>query len=261
VCHDIATPVSTLNLEFLLEALTLSWSRMPNFGFNKMLQILFGLVLLIGNTSANASVIRATPMTCPIDGEKFEAFLSHSHTIAGRYLDLKPYGAVAAPQPVAKCPTSGFLIWKDNFSEEELARLRDFLKTDTWNKLKEHHTDYYLIAKLQEHVGYSQSDVKFTLLQATWEAKSKHRYRLYAAEALKAYEAALQDESSEPVGRLSNQFIAGELERRLRRFGHAQIRFTSLENDSAVEPSRFQAILDLQLKLIHAKNSRPYKIP
>jgi hypothetical protein len=234
---------------------------MPNFGFNKMLQILFGLVLLIGNTSTNALVIRATPMICPIDGEKFEAYLSLSYTIAGRYLDLKPYGAVASPQPVAKCPTSGFLIWKDNFSEEELARLSDFLKTDTWNKLKEHHTDYYLIAKLQEHVGYSKSDVKFTLLQATWEAKSKHQYRLYAAEALKAYEAALEEEYAEPVERLSHQFIAGELERRLRRFGHAHIRFTSFENESDVEPSRFQSILDLQLKLIHSKNSRPHKIP
>jgi hypothetical protein len=234
---------------------------MPNFGRNIIFQILFGLLLLSGLSSTHASVIRATDMICPIDGEKFEAYLSHSHTIAGRYLDLKPYGAVAAPQPVAKCPTSGFLVWKESFTEDELASLRDFLKTDTWNKLKERHTDYYLIAKLQEHVGYSQSDVKFTLLQATWEAKSKHQYRFYAAEALKAYEAALKEEYSEPAGRLSHQFIAGELERRLRRFGHAQIRFTSLENDSDVEPSRFQAILDLQLKLINAKNSRPHKIP
>jgi hypothetical protein len=234
---------------------------MPNFGFNKMLQILFGLVLLIGYTSANALVIKATPMICPIDGEKFEAYLSLSYTIAGRYLDLKPYGAVAAPQPVAKCPTSGFLVWKESFTEAELTSLRDFLQTETWRKLKEHHTDYYLIAKLQEYVGYSKSDVKFTLLQATWEAKSKHQYRLYAAEALKAYEAALEEEYSEPVGRLSHKFIAGELERRLRRFGHAKIRFTSLENDSDVEPVRFQAILDLQLKLIHSKDSRPHKIP
>jgi len=234
---------------------------MPNFGFNKMLQILFGLVLLIGNTSANALVIRATPMICPIDGEKFEAYLSLSYTIAGRYLDLKPYGAVAAPQPVAKCPTSGFLIWKDNFSEEELARLSDFLQTETWRKLKEHHTDYYLIAKLQEHVDYSPSHVRFTLLQATWEAKSQYQYRLYATEALKAYESALTEQYTESVRRLTDQFVAGELERRLRRFGHAQIRFTSLENDSDVEPSRFQAILNLQLKLIHSKDSRPHKIP
>jgi hypothetical protein len=234
---------------------------MLNFGLNKILQILFGLVLLLGLSSAHASVIRATDIICPIDGEKFEAYLSHSHTIAGRYLDLKPYGAVAAPKPVANCPTSGFLVWKESFTEDELASLRDFLKTDTWHKLKERHTDYYLIAKLQEQVGYSQSDVKFTLLQATWEAKSKHQYRLYAAEALKAYEAALKEEYSEPKRRLNDQFIAGELERRLRRFGHAQIRFTSLENDSDVEPSRFQEILNLQLKLIHSKDSRPHKIP
>jgi hypothetical protein len=234
---------------------------MPNFGLNKILQILFGLGLLLGLSGAHASVIRATDMICPIDGVKFEAYLSHSHTIAGRYLDLKPYGAVAAPQPVAKCPTSGFLVWKESFTEDELASLRDFLKTDTWHKLKERHTDYYLIAKLQEHVGYSQSHVRFTLLQATWETKSKYQYKLYATKALNAYNTALTEQYTVPERRLNDQFVAGELERRLRRFGHAQIRFTSLENDSDVEPSRFHAILDLQLKLINAKNSRPHKIP
>jgi hypothetical protein len=234
---------------------------MPNNVRNKVYSILFGLLLWLGLSSAHASVIRATEMICPIDGEKFEAYLSHSHTIAGRYLDLKPYGAVAAPQPVAKCPTSGFLVWKETFSEEELASLRDFLKTDTWHKLKERHTDYYLIAKLQEHLGYSKSDARFTLLQATWEAKSIYQYKLYATEALNAYESALTEQYTESARRLTDQFIAGELERRLRRFGHAQFRFKSLENESDVEPSRFQAILDLQLKLINAKNSRPHKIP
>ena len=234
---------------------------MPNFGLNKILQILFGLVLLLGLSSAHSSVIRATEMICPIDGEKFDAYLSLSHTIAGRYLDLKPYGAIAAPQPVAKCPTSGFLMWKENFTEVELTSLRDFLKTDTWHKLKGRHTDYYLIAKLQEHVGYSQSDVKFMLLQATWEAKSKYQYRLYATEALNAYNTALTEQYTDPERRLTDQFVAGELERRLRKFGKAQIRFASLENDPDIQSSRFREILELQLKLINAKNSRPHKIP
>jgi hypothetical protein len=234
---------------------------MLNFGLNKILHILFGLVLSLGLSIAHASVIRATAMICPIDGEKFDAFLSHSYTIAGRYLDLKPYGAVAAPQPVAKCPTSGFLVWKESFTEEELASLRDFLKTDTWHKLKERHTDYYLIAKLQEHLGYSKSDARFTLLQATWEAKSIYQYKLYATEALNAYESALTEQYTESARRLTDQFVAGELERRLRKFGKAQIRFASLVNDSDIQSSRFREILELQLNLINAKNSRPHKIP
>jgi hypothetical protein len=235
--------------------------RMPNYVRNKFFPIVFGLVLLVGLSSAHASVIRATEMVCPIDGEKFEAYLSYSHTISGRYLDLKPYAAVAAPQPVAKCPTSGFLVWKETFSEEELASLRDFLKTDTWHKLKDRHTDYYLIAKLQEHVGYSLSNVRFTLLQATWEAKSKLQYRLYATEALNAYNTALTEQYTDPERRLTDQFVAGELERRLRKFGKAQIRFESLADDPDIQSSRFREILELQLKLINAKNSRPHKIP
>lgn len=234
---------------------------MTRFVRNRIFQTLFGLLLLSGLLSTHASVIRATPMTCPIDGEKFEAYLSHSHTISGRYLDLKPHGAVAAPQPVAKCPTSGFLMWQETFSEDELASLRDFLKTDTWHKLKERNTDYYLIAKLQEHVGYSPLNVRFTLLQATWEAKSNYQYRLYAKEALKAYESALTEQYTESERQLTDQFVAGELERRLRKFGKAQIRFASLADDPDVQSGRLKEILELQQKLTNAKNSRPHKIP
>ena len=55
-------------------------------------------------------------------------------------------------------------------------------------------------------------------------------------------------------------FVAGELERRLRKFGKAQIRFTSLADDADIQSSRFSVILESQQKLINAKNSRSHKI-
>ncbi len=234
--------------------------RMPNFGLNKILQIIFGATLLFALPDAQALVIHSIEVTCPIDGEKFRADQAASYTVAGQFLDMKPFGAMIAPPQLPKCPTSGFLIYKENFSEAEIQTLKEFVSSNQWRRLIGRNTDYYLIAKLRAHLGETPAQLKFVLLQATWEPKSQPKYRQYAKTALEAYNEALKEEYVDRQQWLSDQLVAGELERRLRQFDKALIRFASLENDPDMQSSRFREILELQLKLINAKNSGPHKI-
>ena len=78
--------------------------------------------------------------------------------------------------------------------------------------------------------------------------------------ALEAYNEALKEEYADRQQWLSDQFVAGELERRLRQFDKAQDRFTTLSTYKEAQAGVFQRILELQLKLVKARNAEPNKI-
>jgi hypothetical protein len=58
----------------------------------------------------------------------------------------------------------------------------------------------------------------------------------------------------------TDQLVAGELERRLRQFDKALIRFASLSTYKEAQAGVFQRIVALQLKLKHERNAEPKKI-
>ena len=228
---------------------------------DNFLRLVLANALIFVHFNSNALVTHSTEMTCPIDGEKFRATQVASHTVAGQFLDLKPFGATAAPPPVPKCPTSGFLIYKGNFSDAEIQPLKEFVSSAQWRRLKGRNTDYYLIAKLRAHLGETPAQLRFVLLQATWETTSKPKYKQYAEEALNAYNAALKLDYTDTQQWLTDQFVAGELERRLRQFDKARGRFASLSGHEGVQGGEFQRILALQLKLISTRDAEPREVP
>ena len=209
----------------------------------------------------SALTFQEKELTCPIDGEKFKATLAASGTMFGRFLDLKPFGPIAAPWPLAKCPSSGFIIYKDKFSDDELVQLRKYVFSDEYKKLSGLHTNYYLAARLRAHLGEKSSQLTDTLLQATWEAKSRSQYEQYASEALDAYKQILKEENDESEKWLNNQLIAGELERRLERFDDAKERFVNLAKHEKAKAEIYAEILAFQIQLIEARDSQPHMIP
>jgi hypothetical protein len=224
------------------------------------LRLALATTLAFVQSNSNAFVTHSIEITCPIDGEKFLAEETASHTLAGQFLDMKPFGATIAPPPVPKCPTSGFLIYKESYSDAEIQTLKEYVSSNQWRRLKGRNTDYYLIAKLRAHLGETPDQLKFVLLQATWEARSKQMYRQYATEALAAYSEALKEDYVDRQQWLTDQFVAGELERRLRMFHRAQARFTLLSEHKESRTGAFQRILELQLKLIKVRDAEPNKI-
>jgi len=200
-------------------------------------------------------------LVCPIDGEKFKATLAASGTSFGSFLDLKPFGPIAAPWPLAKCPSSGFVMYKEKFSDAEIAQLREYVLSEKYIELKSSNTNYYLAARLRAHLGEKPSQLTDTLLQSTWEAEHGPQYKQYASEALDAYKQALVEEPANSKRWITNQFIAGELERRLERFEDAKRRFLMLAKREEVKSGILADILELQLQLVEAKDNQPQMIP
>lgn len=208
---------------------------------------------------ARALTFQEVELTCPIGGEKFKTVLAGSGYISGRFLDLKPFGPVAAPWPLAKCPSNGFVMYQSKYSESELERLEQFVASPAYQEIQAANTNYYLAATLQRHVEEPQEKFAQTLLQATWEARGE-QYNRYASEALEVYKALLSKPYSDKKKWMTDQMIAGELERRTRRFDDALKRFSDLKEN--ISDDQFvEEIVELQLKLISEGKSNPQLIP
>ena len=210
-------------------------------------------------TLVQAHTVFETDLVCPIGGQTFKAVLAGSGTSFGKFLDLKPYGPIAAPWPLAKCPDNGFVIFKETFTDAELERLTAFVASPAYREMKDVHSPYYLAAALQQEIGAAPERVAFTLLQATWEAGDE-RYHSYAAAALDAYVRLLDAAPGDDRQRLTHRLIAGELERRLGHFDAAARRFQALQ-DEATLPPFIRSVIALQQKLIAARNASQQPMP
>lgn len=125
--------------------------------------------------------------------------------------------------------------------------------------MKNTHTNYYLAAVLQRQMDAPPSQLAYTQLQATWEA-SGSLYTAYATEALEAFMALLGAESPNSKLWVSYQLIAGELERRLKKFDAAAERFSKLQDNSDLDPF-VKSIIELQRQLISVHNPTQQPMP
>jgi hypothetical protein len=183
--------------------------------------------------------------------------------VGGRYLDLEPYWRRIGLGSPPKCAGNGFVIFKSDLTSEEKAILSEYVATDEYQALHKLHEPNYLASRMQRKLGEPLRQIARSLLQATWHARRRKPdfYRPYAIETLDAYNQLL----AEPYGRrtdwLRDNFVAGELERRLGQFAEARTRFEGLRKEPEIETGPFPVMLEMQLKLIGEKNSSTQKIP
>jgi len=127
-------------------------------------------------------------MTCPVGGEVFVAKLVDKQARAGLQLDFKPYGDVVSPVPLGVCPSNGAVIYQPEFTTAEVGRLTALVETDTYQRWRDQHTTYYLLARTFEHMQRHPLQTAFMYLQATWEVETEpDRYAAYSAQALSAF--------------------------------------------------------------------------
>lgn len=215
------------------------------------------LLLFVAPLFSMASTVMNVEVTCPIGGERFEAEMAMSGTQFGQNLDRRPFGAIITPWPLSKCPSNGFVIYKDDFTASEIDRLTPYVKSVTYQTLQTKESDYYMAAHLMQYVGASKSTIADALLKATWEAEQDERYERYAVEALAAFEALIRHPSHEltPAQVASYQQIAGELERRLGFFDKANRRFTALIDAPGVRGSELEQVVRQEIALTEAMDS------
>jgi hypothetical protein len=213
--------------------------------------------------AATAALAQGTAVqrVCPLDGERFSYQDPPPLKSRETYLDQRPVDPTGT-WPHAKCPTSGLVLYKSSFSESEIAKLRDFVRSEQYQAMSKVHATHYLEALLRRQLGESPYAVAWALVQATWEVSSDPvRYKQYAEEALALYDSIPLDSLKEIRFRILKRMISGELARRLGRFDSARERFLEMRDSAELAKPFYQRIVELQLKLVRARDSGPHRIP
>jgi hypothetical protein len=127
--------------------------------------------------------------------------------------------------------------------------------------MKQVESTYFRVGMMLTHLEESQEMIAYSLLQATWQARSVEQYSFYAGKALDAYMKLLTKPERDPKDWTSQELIAGEMERRLGLFDLATERFTRLQSLAPFKEGLFADIVDFQQKTIAAKDTRSHKLP
>ncbi len=213
---------------------------------------LFSLTVLDAG-GAGASIVRPETFKCPIGGEEFQSLVVRSGYQQGQRLDLRPYGMIVSPIPLPQCSGNGFVMYKDEFSDEELEKLKPIVASKDYQAIRKIHRTYYLAAFLEEKMGTSDSTLAAYYLRASWQVEGGWgprrtlekltrqernllvRYRTLALEKL---DRALAHETRGSEDWWRSAILAAELERLLGRFAGAQKRLSELPAAEASEGQR-----------------------
>lgn len=228
-------------------------------------------LVILGAGSADASRVKQSTFTCPIGGEKFDGIVVLSGYQAGQRLDFRPYGAIVSPAPLPKCPGNGFVMYKSQFSEDELAKLKPIVASPEYQALQKQHRTYFLAAYLEEKMGEAtERSFASRYLRASWQAEGswgptrtpeklsaqdRELVVRYRALALEKMNAALAKDERGSKDWLTGMLLAAELERMLGQFDAAQKRLADLPAAALSDGQR--SALEKIRKLAAAGNALP----
>jgi hypothetical protein len=208
----------------------------------------------IATGGANALTTYELTVTCPIDGKQFIATMVASFYESGMRLDSKPLGALIAPYPYPVCPGNGFVMYQNEFSKNELTAIRAIILTDDYRRLRNQHTNYYMVGYVKERLEGEDYDVGNMYLRASWEAESERPplVQQYQALAIEKYDAFLKRDSTRSKDWWYATVVAAELDRLLGHFDAVEIRLKDL-------PTAPNSGLTLAISQIrsHALNHNP----
>lgn len=195
-------------------------------------------------------------MVCPYDDTPFQFHGQASGTIRDRTLDLRPVGPIESPWPIPDCPTNGFVFVKEEYSAEELEKLRALILSPEYRAIYKE-TSYYRAAWVLDRTGASKLEVSWMLLQATWQVSQSYvRYTGYATTLLAKLQEAVGgiDDKKQQV---ETKLLIGEILRRLGRLDDAARHFRNIRSDvdAASDEAR---IIAFQLHLIALRDISPH---
>lgn len=163
---------------------------------------------------------------CPIGDETFKAHFLGTFSTYGRHLDWEPVSYMRFPVSLPVCPGNGFVITKETYGKDELAKLTKVIESKTYKELyAQKHASYYLYAKIKELNKEESEDHWWLYLNATWEAdncKNKVRYKEYALEAIAAGKKRLAELKDSEELYWTLKIITADLYRRMGDFKASQ---------------------------------------
>lgn len=231
-------------------------------GIDMALRIRAIALLLMSFCLMSAALARITTQverTCPVCETDFNALVDLSGTQCGVRLDLKPLGNIGAPWLIPVCPDCSFVIYKQNFEEEELEKLRTLVASEEYKKVAADNPSYFLLAKIYEHLGEDSGSIAYAYLQASWQVEwDPPKCDACLEASLRAFSTHLETCETEDETWATSNFLCGEIERRLRRFEQARERFEKLREMPQFQKGAFPGMIALELKLIEQRNWRPH---
>jgi hypothetical protein len=210
---------------------------------------------------ARALTFTKQEFICPIGGQKFIGTVVMSYTQFGMRLDLRPFGAMLVPIPMPVCPDNGFVLFKESFSDGEIAVLTPIVLADEYKQARQRHTDYYMAAYLRERTGATDIELANLYLKASWEAENVKGELVdqYRALALGQFDKFLQRLTAGSDGWWTAALVAAELERLGSRFEVAQARLDALPIDE-LKPDAVEREVAAQIKAhVAARDSAPHE--
>lgn len=184
-------------------------------------------------------------------------------------LDAQPL----IPWPLPVCPTTKFVIYRDDFTPDEITKIRKFVSSPAWSALKGE-SPFYRAAETMQWMGEDSENTAYMFLNATRKTTSREQSRRYDSKALEHFRNLLQSRNVETENREPNsleteaisswitlELITGELERRLGMFREAKERFERLAKLPAFQGNYRAKVVTLQLQLIAEGRSNPHFAP
>jgi hypothetical protein len=133
--------------------------------------------------------------------------------------------------PFPVCPDNGFVVYKNEFSKDEIAALEPIVLSEAYQEAKRQHTDHYMAAFMLERIGHSDRHEIATLyLQASWEAEDGKTNLVdqYRSLSVKTFDEFLKGQSARSDRWWSAVIIAADLQRMLGDFGAVEKRLGNL---------------------------------
>jgi len=236
----------------------------PTFANVTFRLCLFAAMLVWLPPPATALTLSDEAAICPLDGKLSTYQAVNSFSRFGMQLDLRPIGALLAPLPMPVCQDSGFVIYRDDFDDEEIALARRLVQTPEYRVLRELETDYFIAAYQAGKLGEDPWTIAILTLQATWEVQENPmKYNHYAALTVTRLDEAAKDYS--PAGETGEQWWMARLlivnfHRRLGEFDAAKILLTGLPYADDPGPSGYRTIGERLADLIARKDSAAAEI-
>ena len=207
---------------------------------------LLTLLLLVASASASAHTAQEMAFTCPIGGEKFTQTMDTSGTRIGMMTDTRPVGPIATPFSLAQCPSNKFVMFKKEFSPDELAKFKRVVNSAEYQQIAAQSPSYFAWGRMMELAGENQDAQQMMniFLQASWQSESQESFN----KTLEYADKVLANKAISSKDAINTQFLRGEMLRKLGRFDEAKRVFTALQLSLVAKKSMVSEIIDFDKK-------------
>ena len=219
--------------------------------------IFVSIILITCNIYSHTSMIM--DYICPIDSTTFSYEVDCSGTSFYRRLDLKKIGPIAQPWRLPQCPKCKFVLYNNNSETYDIVKLKPFILSDEFQNISELNSSHYFLAKIYEYLKYSNFEIAWTYLQASWQVEGEDSlYFQYLKSSLINFKIAaneLLNNKEKYSDYLITLYLQIEINRKLGDFDEAQMIINDFPELINCSIEWLPDILDFQEKLIKLKDS------